>query len=274
MHMTVKPQELETAAPFDQLFRIDDQLLAQIVTSMRKDGYHKTKPLKIWKDAFATSGRLVVVDGHTRLAAAKRARIETIPIDARHYASVTVAYLDAVREQITRRNMPRDQIAFFTLRSLQLLREAGGRSPSKAQLATTLGVGTTTIARARAILDKGGDELIRRVLEQELSLFDAYEEISRAREDAASAVAEAYTGRDAKPRMPGKSELKHHNKLRRAEEMFAIRRDEHPDAGAYEAMLDAILGAEQGRSSVDFELDTTTAFDLAYEQLYEAKKRG
>lgn len=176
-------QDLEVAPPFSTLFPLDEDLVAEIAASMRKSGYDAAKPLRVWNGAFGKEGRLVIVEGNQRYMAARRARLAEVPIDLREYPDVTSAFKDAVIEQRRRRNLGRDQIAVFTLRSVRELREAGGRRPKAAELAKLLGVAKPTVDRANRIVDDGGDELIDRVLHHGLGLQEAYTEmLARRRE--------------------------------------------------------------------------------------------
>jgi ParB-like chromosome segregation protein Spo0J len=266
--ITTDPKRLETAPPFENLFPVDEQVLAQIVTSMRKDGYHRTKPIKAWLDAFATPGRLVVVDGHTRLAAARRAKIAEVTVDARHYASVNEAYLDAVREQSARRNLSRGEAAVFAVKSIKALREQGGRQPTTKQLASALNVSTATVDRARQLVDRGSDELIERVLHKGTSLLDAYEEVRRGE---AASPATPRTGpeasNDARPRPRTETRSRPaagKDPVSGAADGYRTRLAEHPNPEAYRALVETMLAAEDDRDGTGYELDLAAASELAY----------
>lgn len=202
MSRFVRPQDLETAEPFSTLFDIDPSDLANIVASMKREGYHTTKPIRVWEDAFGTPGRRVVWEGHTRLQAAKEARIKEVPIAPRRFKSLREAYEAAVREQRDRRNLTRDQMAVYVLRSMRELKNAGGNLTRK-QLANLLGAGEASIGRATGLLKEGNEDLVEQVLAGRLSLLDAYtQSVERGRQPAGTdeAVAEAFAGPATKER--------------------------------------------------------------------------
>jgi hypothetical protein len=264
------PKRLETAPPFDTLFPIDEQLVAQIVSSMRKDGYHRTKPIKAWQDAFATPGRLVVVDGHTRLVAARKARLTEVWIDARVYRTPQDAYLDAIREQAGRRNLPRDQAAVFAVKSIRALREQGGRQPTTKQLANVLNVSTATVDRARQLLDRGGEELIQSVLGG-VSLRDAYEQILAGdRAPTETPPAAGASTSDARPRPRGHTTAG--DPVARVVAGYQGRVSDHPNPEAYRALVETIIAAEDDRGGAGYELDLAAASELAYALLHSDRE--
>lgn len=64
---------IKTRAPFNELFPINPEVLSAIKAHMETNGYDTSQPIVIW-------GReRVVVDGHTRLEAAKQAGIKEVP---------------------------------------------------------------------------------------------------------------------------------------------------------------------------------------------------
>ena len=77
------------------------------------------------------------------------------------------------------------------------------------------------------------------------------------------------TDGESTQRPPTKAEERRRTKKLRKIEAFMHRREQHPNPEAYETMLETILEAEEGQSSTDFELDTSAAFDYAFERLHE-----
>jgi hypothetical protein len=231
-------------------------LVDEIAASMRRNGFDSTKPIRVWRNAFNNEGRRVVVDGHTRLAAAKRAKLADVFIDERDYVSVAEALKDAIREQRQRRNLSRDQVAVFAVRSLRELRQVGGRRPPATQLATLLGTSKSTIDRANRILDDGGEELIQGVLDG-LSLLDAYEQLRETQRQSPSPLEEGVT---SKPRLPveRRPAVTAMNELTVTLEEVRHRLEDHPAPRAFRQLAVAIeamateMSAEQVRQ--DFEL--------------------
>lgn len=239
------------------LFPINDQLLTDITTSMKKDGFYKSKPLLVWENAFATEGRLVIVDGHTRLAAAKRANLDMVWADLKPFANVTDAWLTAAGEQSGRRNLSRDKIAVYVVHALTELKEAGGRLPTEHQLAKRLGVSRPTISRAKALVKDGGDDLIALVRNKELSLREAYERIQLAKKHPAAAEEPTPAAKPPKPGEPGWPEGVHPPRpkpdgtklahdLRVAVDQFQYRLEQHPDPQALIGAVETLTALSEG----------------------------
>jgi ParB-like nuclease domain len=278
--MAVKkdPRTIELAEPFVSLFPVDPETLRLVTNSIREHGFQIDKPILMWKDAFGERGRQVVVDGHTRVKAAIDLKLPEIWATVRQYKNLDAAITAGIGEQVQRRNMNREQIAAYVVALLPMLDKTRGglRTRTSKQLAELLGVSVPTIDRARGVLRSGDEELIADVKEGRKSLLAAYD-ITTGRADNPHPAADdpepepqSPPPAPSKPRLPTKAEVRNHTKALRVEEMFRFRKDEHPNPEAYEAMLDAIVDAEDGRSSIDFELDATAAFDLAFEQLHHS----
>ena len=73
--------DVHTAAPFKDLFTIKPSVLADITDSMKKNGYDEAFPLILW----AGHGG-VLVDGHTRLQAAKDAGVLDVAVVMHDFA--------------------------------------------------------------------------------------------------------------------------------------------------------------------------------------------
>jgi ParB-like chromosome segregation protein Spo0J len=180
--MAVKkdPKSLELAEPFVSLFPVDAATLKLVTDSIREHGYQIDKPILVWRDAFGQRGREVVVDGHTRLQAARDLRLREIWATVRQFKNTDAAITAGIGEQVQRRNLNREQIAAYVVSILPLLDETKGglRTRTAKQLAGMLGVSVPTIDRARGIIASGDQELIDQVKTGRKSLLAAYTELT------------------------------------------------------------------------------------------------
>jgi ParB-like chromosome segregation protein Spo0J len=241
--MAVKrnPRELEVAEPFATLFPVQAEVLELVKDSIRKDGFMSDKPILAWRDAFGDRGRLVVVDGHTRLKAALALKLDEVPVTGRQFKSVDAAITAGIGEQVQRRNLNREQIAAYVVSILPLLDEVKGglRTRTAKQLAQLLGVSVPTIDRARGLLNSGQTDLIEAVKSGEISLLKAYSGLSDSPppeeepvpelsddpepepaadpEPAAEPEPEPERAQNYKPAVPGESKL-----LKLAKQMNAL----------------------------------------------------
>lgn len=174
------PRTLELAEPFVSLFPVDAETLRLVTDSIREHGFQIDKPILAWKDAFGDKGRLVVVDGHTRLRAALDLKLPEIYVTVRQYPNLDVAITAGIGEQVQRRNLNREQIAAYVISILPLLDEKRGglRTRTGKQLAQLLGVSEITVKRARVVLESGQTDLIDAVKNGEKSMLAAYTELT------------------------------------------------------------------------------------------------
>lgn len=211
MHKTVALADLKTREPFVNLFPTNQVTLDAIAESMRQDGFDPSKPLDVWK----TDDGLTVVDGHTRLAAASLADLETVETYVHHFHDEDAALEYAIRNQRDRRNLTAAEI----LRCVQVLdkrhshgAEPGGRGnqytsgkasadalppadiplpqppangKSAEQTAALLGVSPSTIERARTVNDHAPEPVKQAVENGEMSIRKAAEVTQVARRDLA-----------------------------------------------------------------------------------------
>jgi len=182
--MRTKITELTTRAPFANLFPAQPDVLTAIKESMETAGFDASKPLDVWR----LNGKLVVIDGHTRLRAAVGAGLTEVETYLHDFPDEDAALEYAVRNQRNRRNLTGADL----LRCVAALdkrkshgAEPGGRGnqhtranvsaetlpkgPTAEHTASVLGVSRATVDRARAVLD-GPAEVKQAVEAGELSL--------------------------------------------------------------------------------------------------------
>jgi ParB family chromosome partitioning protein len=159
--------EIKTDPRLAGMFAIDPEILASIVTSMRETGYDKSQPVVLWKETG------VVVDGHTRLQAAREAGIPEIPAAEKKFAALEDAKLYAYKRQAERRNLtPAEILAAATELQHKDLRDGTGRASEI--LAKSLGVSPSTVKHAQAIAHEALPEIIDEVKRNNMTIDKAY----------------------------------------------------------------------------------------------------
>ena len=157
----VDPRELDTAPPFSTVFAVKPDVQEKIVESMTSVGYDPTKPVAVWRE------RNVVIDGHTRILSAIKARIFDIPVAFFSFASEDDALLYAITSQVHRRNLSQSEL-LTAVKAVDKIKARGGdrkseKSKTSAEVfdrgecsanetAKILGVGRATVERARVVL--------------------------------------------------------------------------------------------------------------------------
>lgn len=200
MTTTIARSKLVTREPFSTLFPIGDLVKTSVTDSMRKDGFDPYRPVRVWKDG----DDLVVLDGHTRLFAADRLGIKTIP-----YALVTTVFDKdgalawAFREQRDRRNLTQKELRVFWVRAVAAVgpglksgdankymertkgfsfKKGTARIPegimTHKRVGKLIGASSTTVVHIRKVLATGDDKLKRQMLDGQIAIKDAYKKVT------------------------------------------------------------------------------------------------
>jgi len=192
-------EEIVTRKPFEGLFTINPAILKAIEEDMKEYGYDESAPVILWE------GENVVIDGYTRLQAAKNVGLKEISVCFGDFGSEQAAFEYATHNQRNRRNIPDADI----LRRVETVdkREKTGRHkdseknvinvnniskvfdiiedvkiPSHIQTAKTVGITPSKVQKVRKILDSGNEELKQEVLDGKKSIHKAVMEIKEKEE--------------------------------------------------------------------------------------------
>src|SRR5262245_8038851 len=134
---------------FANLFLRDKTVVAAIAADMKKHGYNPNEPMVGWRDARGR-GRHTLVDGYTRLTAARKAGLTEVVVTYQECASRLEALLWAAEKQGRRRNISKEVQCLSLVRALQSEPEFA-RATTK-ELVKTLQFSAPTIDRARLLL--------------------------------------------------------------------------------------------------------------------------
>ena len=181
--------DIKTASPFCDLFPIRKRVLDDIYWEMQRHGYDNSQPLVLWKD----HGN-VVIDGHTRLQAAKKANIYQIPVIFKSFCSEEIALKYAISCQKNRRNLTDSELVacVVELDNRMTKAEAGAKRWELAQgcassgktaeeTANLLGVSTRKVEQIRSVMDNADDEVKRMVKTGRMTVNSAYNRTVGAR---------------------------------------------------------------------------------------------
>jgi ParB family chromosome partitioning protein len=180
--------DIKTAPPFRDLFPIRKRILEDIMWDMRKNGYDKSQPLVLWDD----HGN-IVIDGHTRLAAARKAEIYQIPVILKDFSDEDEALKYAIACQKNRRNLTdselvacvveldkrKDRALNFQSNSSKAQDCALGKSAK--DTAGLLGVSTRKVEQIRTVMDNAPDDIKQMVKTGRMTVNSAYNRTVGAR---------------------------------------------------------------------------------------------
>ena len=187
--------DVHTASPFKDLFAIKPAVLAGIAESMKKTGYDRAFPIVIW-----AGNNGVVVDGHTRLQAAKDAGLLEVPVVMRDFNDELAALEYAIGCQRNRRNITDDELlaCVNALDSRKKIGNPGKTAPdgaipgrSSETTARLLGISRSKVERIRSVNDHGSAEMKDAVASGKMSINSAYNELMRERKEREAEAANA-----------------------------------------------------------------------------------
>ena len=173
--------EVKTSAPFNELFDIKEEVVEAIAENMQGYGFDAARPIVLWAD------KKIVIDGHTRLEAARRAGIVQIYCREFPFRDEDTALAYAIHNQRNRRNITEAEL-LRCIEAVDKRREAGrppkelasddanlpkGKSAKKT--AEIVGTSQATVERARAVLSDP---------EEKAAVMTGKKSINRASRDA------------------------------------------------------------------------------------------
>lgn len=172
---------LKTAPPFRDLFPINEKVLDAIYWDMQKNGYDRSQPIIVWE-----SHDSIVIDGHTRLRAARKAGIFEVPVMLKPFPDENAALEYAIKCQRNRRNLKDFEI-------MKCIQELDKRKPLIDNLSATtpraphgalgksaqgtaqlLGINHRKVERARTVMDNAPEDVKAAVQSGQMSINAAY----------------------------------------------------------------------------------------------------
>ncbi len=172
--MTMKTDLIRTAEPFQNLFPIREDILNRITADMKRYGFDNAHPIIVW-----AGHKFTVVDGHTRLLAARKLGINAIPVVVRDFENEAKALEYAIDSQRNRRNLT-DAELMRCITALDKRKKTGPRkngvTPGKsaAHTGAILGISQVKVEKIRSLLDHAPEEIKEAVRSGNLTINRAY----------------------------------------------------------------------------------------------------
>lgn len=189
----LRTDSIKTDPDLASVFPIRAAELDAIGESMRERGFDQAEPIVLWSEEG------VLVDGHTRLAAAKQAGLDRVYVDERSFEDKRAALEYAIRRQRGRRNLTRQELSAFVARAVETLdrveprggdrgnQYTGGKASrdalpekSAAETAEKIGVSQATVERTRAVLASDDEDTKQALRSGETTVNGAYRAVKQA----------------------------------------------------------------------------------------------
>ena len=175
----VKISDITIDPEISKVFEIERRVLDEIIQSIKRFGFYKDQPVALWEN----EERLILVDGRTRVTAAKEAGLIEVPASIKEFESREDALLYAFERQALRRNLSSSEIlhAAQILVSSEKAKRGEGRLADN--LAKRLGVSSATVYQAIDVVKNSAEEDKQKVISGQLSIKKAYEKNRPSRAD-------------------------------------------------------------------------------------------
>lgn len=166
---------------FKSLFDFNEERAASLAERMEREGFDASQPIHLAKilEEPATAEKPIVIDGHHRAEAAKRAGIAEVPVYEHTFETRKQALAYALELQILRRNLTDGQKAKAVARLDQLkpkrkiLGEGEAPERSAAETARKIGMSARNVSKVRNVLANADEETKEALLSDKISINQA-----------------------------------------------------------------------------------------------------
>jgi ParB family chromosome partitioning protein len=157
------------------VFKSSEEDIDIISQSIIKDGFHKEEPVTLW------AGQNILVDGHQRYAAAKKAGLVEIPYIERHFACREDAILCTLEKQVIRRNLTGAEL-LMAAKMIPDKKNGNGEGRAAAEWAKRLKVHVSTIYQAISVSKNASEEDLKAIRNGEKSIKKVYRKDKQPKE--------------------------------------------------------------------------------------------
>ena len=175
-------EKIEEHERFKELYSIDEDLLERITADMKENKFDASQPVHIWlqKDDDETE-HFYLIDGYTRVKAARLAGLQTVPYFEHNFDSFEEAHRYALHLQVDRRNLSGMDLLhnIEELMGSEYIQNMKGNK--NAAIGEMLGVSEKTIERAKFVEKNASEEQLEAIESGEATVHSTYDEIKAER---------------------------------------------------------------------------------------------
>jgi len=158
-----------------KMFDLSENVINEICESIKKDGYHKEEPVTLW------AGQNILLDGHQRYTAAKRAGEIEIPYVEKIFESRDDVLLYTFERQAFRRNLTGAEIlAVSKLLPKQKQKNGDGRAVKS--WAERLGVSPDMVYKGKWVAKNASEKDIQDIKDGKATVTGVYKKTRQPKE--------------------------------------------------------------------------------------------
>jgi ParB family chromosome partitioning protein len=147
------------------LFKTSEKFVDEISQKIKKDGFHKEEPIALWGN--------ILIDGHQRYAAAKKAGEVELPYVEREFETREDAIRYTFERQVIRRNLTGAKM-LAVAKMLPNKKNANGEGRAVEEWAEFLGINKSTIYQAKSVLKNASEEDLQAISDGKASIKKIY----------------------------------------------------------------------------------------------------
>lgn len=167
-------EDIRTGEPFVSLFPIREELLAAITESMKTGGFDPSQPLIIWEE------QEILLDGHTRLQAAKAAGLDRVPTIKVSLQNEEAALDYMYRLQFSRRNIKDSELIVIAQNVMKQYVKNYGKGGKPEFLAGKLpGLSAGKAARLISVLERATSEQLAAITDENATINSIYKDLKK-----------------------------------------------------------------------------------------------
>ncbi|MCR5766113.1 MAG: ParB/RepB/Spo0J family partition protein [Treponema sp.] len=176
----IEVSQLRFDREFKAVFQQESEKVTEIANDMKLNGFDKTRPIVV-TEAF------IIVDGHSRFMAAKKAGIERVPVIVKKFDSRDETIEYEYKMQLNSRRLS-DGEYFEAFIKLDEFRRSDPNATGKSDeaIARQLNRSARQVSKMREIAKKASPELLAKIKNNSISLNKAYELIKSGEKKTAS----------------------------------------------------------------------------------------
>lgn len=170
-------EKIEEHEQFKELYSIDEDLLERISEDMKQNKFDASQPVHIWLSKENDIEHFYLIDGYTRVKAAKLAGLQTVPYFEHNFEDFEEAHRYALHLQVDRRNLESSDL----LKNIEVLMGSdyiqNMKGNKNAAVGEMLGVSEKTVERANFVEKNATEEQLEAIESGETTINSTYNEL-------------------------------------------------------------------------------------------------